>query len=97
MTRTTPGGKRRVPSGFRAGLLSWYLANKPVLSYAGKFAAMILLFSLLSLTPPYQSLFASAFPFSVSSMTGISHHARKRKIPLRFEPSGFNRASTAHI
>jgi len=49
MTRASPDGKRRVPSGLRASLISWYLANKPVLSYAGKFAVVLLLAPLAAL------------------------------------------------
>jgi exosortase/archaeosortase family protein len=56
MTKASLRRKRHSPSGKLAGLVSWFSENKPVILYAGKFAGLVLFFTILSLTSVYQAM-----------------------------------------
>lgn len=56
MKQISKCGKNDRNPGVSAAFLSWYQARQPILQYAGKFAGLVLLFCLLTLTPAYQSV-----------------------------------------
>jgi exosortase/archaeosortase family protein len=71
MQKVSSRGKNHNATGLRASLIRWYQAKRPILLYVGKFAGLILFFTIFSLTPIYQSFLEWEVLWSANLAHGI--------------------------